>query len=151
MRTAFRLLWLLVCLDLAVFWIRSYWVADVWSQTIITDTTDPQAPFVKQVTSFGTQQGEIVGQRSVGYVKDAGRSSDWEWTNPAFDELHYGPSFLNRRGFAINTQQVPGYSSVQVLLPIWNVLVLMMLMPVYWLYPVIRRKITSGRVASGVR
>jgi hypothetical protein len=148
LRISFRVLWILICLDLAVFWIRSYWVADAVSQTVVSATSDPDSPFVRQETSVGLQQGEVVGRRSLRAVKELGSDSGWQWIHPPIEAIDCGPTFLNRLGFAILTQQVPGYSDVRVLSPIWFSFVLSIVPPIVWVARALRKK-SGMRVVAG--
>lgn len=149
-KIGFAIVWLLLCFDLGVMWIRSYGISDSLSQTVVTppNADDASSQSTEQITILALEHGEVVAARAVRYVADPQPGAGWHWTHPPYEEYDFGPSFLNHCGFSITTQQNPGFSAVRVLFPIWTVFATAILFPVIWLLRFLRKKMQPPRVAS---
>jgi hypothetical protein len=137
----------------ACFWLRSYWVEDALlnfrylppDMSVSTPTFLPRA--TQQFTDISVLDGELLVLRTRRPVDYTGIYKGWErLTRHTTPTLNRGPSFFNRWGFGLNMEHpasYPGASEFRLLFPLWGIILLAGIVPVYWLISS-RRKIADG-------
>jgi hypothetical protein len=134
----------LLCIATATSWVRSYWVHQALVEIrylppdMSVATADFQPRANQRFTDISFIQGELLVARSVRPVSYSHPDEGWERlpTNGVVPKLDLGPSFLNRRGFALSMEKpadYPGASSVRLLVPLWMITLLAAIPPFLWL------------------
>ena len=148
-----------MCLGLCALWVRSYWVWEGFGsgKYLFTDPYKegsgefPQDHF--RVNSLNSMSGRIGldswimnqdGGDSIGWTL-LGWVQDWKYNSGSagsFDQIvKYNHSFVARYGFVFNVHSNPHFE-IQLLLPIWFLILLSVVFPTYWWMP--RRKTLPG-------